>query len=73
VQQGLRTFAGITIKTGIPFGIFSMHIHDIKLYMRHFMYEGEKPSLKQFLLVLLATAVLIGLSWIAYYKFGLFR
>ena len=37
------------------------------------MYENEKPSLKHFVLVLLAAIVLIGLSWIAYYKFGLLR
>jgi len=37
------------------------------------MYENERPSLKHFVYVILATAILILFSWIAYYKFHWFQ
>lgn len=33
----------------------------------------EAPGWKDFLIVLLAAAVLIGLSWVAWFKFGWFH
>jgi hypothetical protein len=37
------------------------------------MPGDEAPTLKDFLIVLLVTAILIALSWIAYYKLGWFH
>lgn len=33
------------------------------------MYDFEKPSLKNFLVVVVIFFIVIALSWIAYYKF----
>ena len=33
------------------------------------LYSNEMPTIKQILIVLIVFAVLIALSWVAYYKF----
>jgi hypothetical protein len=37
------------------------------------MPGDEAPRLKDFLIVFITVAILIALSWIAYYKFGWFH
>jgi len=37
------------------------------------MYDMNKPSLKDILIVVLVFLVIIALSWLAYYRFGLFH
>lgn len=37
------------------------------------MPGDEAPRLKDFIIVIVVTAILIALSWIAYYKFGWFH